>query len=95
MRDKDKVYYGKIILAIITGIVCGILNGIFNPPFEGKYGAILGICMLFATYPITVYGLAIDLDAVGGRRSAFTSGLLQFFFLWIVVWTLTFSIIRI
>ena len=95
MRDKDKVYYGKIILAIITGIVCGILNGIFNPPFEGKFGAILGISMLFATYPITVYGLGIDLDEVGGRRSAFTSGLLQFFMVWIVVWVITFQIIRI
>ncbi|MHA1238514.1 MAG: hypothetical protein ACTSSJ_04640 [Candidatus Odinarchaeia archaeon] len=86
MEALSKVYYTKVILGIIMGIICGFTG------LVGLIGFIIGISVMFATYPITVYLLKIKPEDVGSKKRLLTTGLPQYFLLWILVWSVIYTV---
>ncbi|MHA1754634.1 MAG: hypothetical protein ACTSYR_03865 [Candidatus Odinarchaeia archaeon] len=87
MEDVNKVFWIKVFLGVIIGLISGILG------LVGWLGVGIGLGMMFATYPITVYVFKIDPENVGGKRKLLTNGLLQYFLIWLSIWILTYTIL--
>ena len=87
MEVTNKVFWIKVVIGIIVGLVLG-LTGIV-----GWLGIGIGFGMMAATYPITVFIFKIKPEEVGGKRKLATSGLLQYFLVWLAVWILLYTIL--
>lgn len=88
MDAINKVYYSRIIAGVIMGVICGFT-------LVGLIGFIIGIAVMFAMYPITIYVLKVKPEDVGGKKKLLTTGLIQYFLLWIVIWSIIYTLILI
>ena len=89
MIPKDKIYYTRLVCAVIAGIINSVLW------LYDIAGLIFAVFMLIASHYIAIYILRVDPDEMGGQWKVFTVGIFSYIFLGIVVWTLAFNLITV
>jgi hypothetical protein len=87
METTNKVFWIKVVLGIVIGLILGLTRTV------GWLGVGIGLGFMFGSYPITIYIFKIDPDEVGGKRKLLTSGLLQYFLLWLTFWILPYTLL--
>jgi len=88
LNPKDKIYWIKVALAVITALICGFLN------MSSWRGIFFGLFMLITSYYISLFAIRRELEEVGGTGTAFFTGLFAFIFLWLVLWSLIYTIMQ-
>lgn len=88
MEIEVKLTSVHIIAAIVTGYLSFIIaSGFIGGIGKNEYLAvILGLVILYITGQASER--AFGKEEVGGLRGWFMSGIIPFFFVWIVTWTL-------
>ena len=89
MTPKDKIYYTRLVSALIVGILNGVLW------LYDIRGLLFFIFMAFFSHYVSIYFLGVDSEEMGGQLKVFTVGIFSFLFLGIVVWTLAFNFISV
>jgi hypothetical protein len=85
MKPSSKVYWARVILAILTALISTIFD------IVGLRGLLFGFIMYVASYYLIRYGLNIDPESLGRQDLRFI-GIGAFIFTWIMSWTLFFTI---
>jgi hypothetical protein len=89
LSSLSKIYWSKLILAIVSAILCSILG------LTGLQGIAFGVVIYFSSYMLTRYVFKIDPSEVGGIRTIFTKGIGTYFFTWITTWTIISTILSV
>jgi hypothetical protein len=82
-----KIYYIRIIFAIIAGLLCGILN------LKEGLGLIVGTSFFILTYILFRYVIRGIYSNVKDYRKLYTTGIFSYFLIWYVIWVITYNII--
>ncbi|MCC6013226.1 MAG: Rab5-interacting family protein [Candidatus Verstraetearchaeota archaeon] len=82
-----KIYYIRIIFAIIAGLLCGILN------LKEGIGLIVGVSFFLLSYILFRYVIKGIYSRVKDYRKLYTTGIFSYFLIWYVIWVITYNII--
>lgn len=86
LKPSGKVYWTRLILAVLTAWLCAFLD------LSGWRGVFFGIFMYLASYYIVRYGLNITPESVGSASKLMLTGIGTFIFVWLMTWTLLYTI---
>ncbi|HYB92727.1 MAG TPA: hypothetical protein VED00_01075 [archaeon] len=87
MKPSSKVYWGRVVLAVLTALIATVLG------ITGLNGILFAVIMYVASYYIIKYGLNIDQKSLGSGNLR-TIGIGAFFFIWIMSWVLFYTILH-
>jgi hypothetical protein len=87
MNDENKLYWLKVLLAIVAASICSAAVA----PL-GKYGILIALLIYLTTYPIAIYVLKVDPLKSGGARKILLSGLITYLFVFTVIWGFIFTL---
>jgi hypothetical protein len=87
MNDENKLYWLKVLLAVIAALVCSAAVA----PL-GKFGIAIALLIYLATYPLAVFVLKIDPSKSGGTRKILLSGLITYLFIFCAIWVVIFTL---
>lgn len=84
MEPEDIIYLIRVILGLLVGIVCGSI------PLYWVYSVFIGIGVYASSIPLIqiLYGGG----GILSRRTAMTSGLAAYVFIWLMVWVLVYNL---
>lgn len=86
IKPKDKLYYFRLVLAI----VCAFVNSfLWLTDFQGL---IMAVVVLVLSYFTALYILRIEPDEVGGKTKLFTTGIGTYILVGIVSWTILYNL---
>jgi hypothetical protein len=88
ISPKDRIYYTRLIFAVVAASLCLIFN--LSGPI-GILGFILGITLIILSYFIAVLLLGVSPNEVGGHARGLISGLGTSIFLFLIIWFLIFN----
>ena len=86
MKPKDRIYYFKLVLAIITGFVNSFL---WLTDFQG---VIMAVVVLILSYFTALYVLRIDPEEIGGKTKLLTTGIGTYLLVGILTWTILYNL---
>ncbi len=85
LSPEDRIYYIRIIFAIIAGAVTLAFN--LSGPF-GLIGFAIGLALIILSYFLAVYLLGVNPKEIGGHTRGLIKGLGTAILLFLVIWFL-------
>lgn len=82
-----RMYYIRVIFAIIAGIVSGILR------LEEGLGLLVGSSIFILTYLLFRFGIKSIYTNVKETKKFYTTGIFSYFLIWYVIWVVVFNMI--
>ncbi|MGQ4914517.1 MAG: hypothetical protein ACP6IU_07155 [Candidatus Asgardarchaeia archaeon] len=88
MSPKDKVYYTKILMAVVFAAICAYFN------ITETLGFMVGLAGAFVAHVISLYVLSVSPEVFDGSQSKmFLNGFFSYLLLFIVLWALFYDIL--
>lgn len=95
---KDKIYYSKILLAVVIVIVCNlltILDYFFKFGHAQAIGVGVGWGVLVPYYFLLNWRLSENqIQEIGGKRKIFMEGIGGYITFWVSLWTITYTFLH-
>jgi len=88
MRPTNKVYWSKVVVAVLVGAACAFLRLQQPSPIVGILFAVV-VYVLFSRYSAALFRLTYE--EVGGPRKVYTLGIGGYFLTWFVIWILVYT----
>ncbi|MHA1894376.1 MAG: hypothetical protein ACTSX4_07750 [Candidatus Helarchaeota archaeon] len=92
---KDKIYFHRALMGIISAIVCSIISNIqmfthtqFNITFFAQSISVGACWLMFLFYFIFAFKFWGWEEEMGGKLNILKEGIGAFVFLWIFIWTI-------
>ncbi len=86
MKARDKAYYTRLIMGVIAGLVCGLFKLV---TLTGFY---VGMLFLVLSYYVLRFILRLKPGEVEGRVF-YREGVGTYIITWLLVWSLTYSML--
>jgi len=88
VKPEDRIYYTRLIFAVVAASVCLGFN--LSGPI-GLLGFIVGVIIIVLSYFFAVYLLGVDPKSIGGHAKGITKGLGTSLLLFLVIWLLAYN----
>ncbi len=86
MKPEDLIYYTRLALGVFMGVLCGLLR------LSGFLGLYVGIAGYVLSYYVIRVLFKLDPLKLEKPTSIYTSGGLGYFMLWLVSWTVMYTL---
>lgn len=86
MNAEDKIFWLKVLFALIAAVLCSAAAII------GKLGILVALLIYLATYPVEILVLKITPSEAGGTRRMILSGLITYLFIFTAIWGVIFTL---
>ncbi len=90
MSAENRIYYTRLIFAIMAALICLGLN---LSGLLGVIGLIIGIVIIVVSYFVPIYLLGVNPEDVGGHGRGLMKGLGTAILLFLVTWFLVYNFI--
>lgn len=91
LKPTSVIYYTRLVTGIVMGVISTLLYGFDN---SGYSELSLAITVYLITYYILRFGFKIDPKKLTRKNQILTLGIGTFFLMWILVWVLTYTILK-
>jgi len=88
MRPTEKLYWSKVLLAVLVGVGCAVLRLQQPSPIVGILFSIT-VYVLFSRYSAALF--RFKYEEAGGPRKVYTQAVFAYFLTWIVTWILVYT----
>jgi len=84
LEPEDVIYLLRVFLALLVGVICGLT------PLPWLYSVVIGVLAYASSIPLIqmLYGGG----GILSKRTAVTSGMAAYAFIWLMVWILVYNI---